>query len=157
MHLTKRIGLVVVVALGMIFGLQHTADSGGVACAKRQLAQARVAFSPALERVGEGFTLPLFLTHAGDGSGRIFVVEERRHYCLAGERQARHGLPGYQRCRVRASGYRARLARLGVFIRTTRATVTSTSTTTQSARAYRNDRALQRLVKRSESRRSERR
>lgn len=40
------------------------------------------AFDPqrvtiALEQVGSGFSGPLYVTHAGDGSGRVFVVEKR--------------------------------------------------------------------------------
>lgn len=34
------------------------------------------AQSVALEPVAEGFDKPLFVTHAGDGSGRLFVVEQ---------------------------------------------------------------------------------
>ena len=42
---------------------------------------APVTFDPAsvvlsLERVGGGFIHPLFVTHAGDGSGRVFIVEK---------------------------------------------------------------------------------
>jgi glucose/arabinose dehydrogenase len=42
---------------------------------------ARAAFDPArvtlaLREVASGFSTPLYLTHAGDGSGRVFVVEK---------------------------------------------------------------------------------
>lgn len=48
---------------------------------------ADVAFPPmmTLESVAEGFTRPVYVTHAGDGSGRVFVVEQRgRIYILRG-------------------------------------------------------------------------
>ncbi len=65
---------------------------------------ANVAFSPALERVGEGFTLPLYLTHAGDGSGRIFVVEKGGTIALL--ENGRRGTVFLDISdRVRASGY----------------------------------------------------
>lgn len=65
---------------------------------------ASVAFSPALERVGEGFTLPLYLTHAGDGSGRIFVVEKGGTIALL--ENGRRGTVFLDISdRVRASGY----------------------------------------------------
>ncbi len=37
---------------------------------------ARAQFDLALETIAGGFTQPLFVTHAGDGSGRRFVVEK---------------------------------------------------------------------------------
>lgn len=49
--------------------------------APRVAAAARTAFDPAsftvgFEQVAGGFEKPLFVTHAGDGSGRLFVVEQ---------------------------------------------------------------------------------
>jgi len=49
--------------------------------APRMAAAARTAFDPAsftvgFEQVAGGFEKPLFVTHAGDGSGRLFVVEQ---------------------------------------------------------------------------------
>ena len=35
-----------------------------------------VALSITLEVVAEGLTAPVFLTHAGDGSGRLFIVDQ---------------------------------------------------------------------------------
>lgn len=67
--------LVAAALLAVIFGFSTLLTQAALPEAGRN-AQANVAFSPALEKVGEGFTLPLFLTHAGDGSGRIFVVEK---------------------------------------------------------------------------------
>jgi glucose/arabinose dehydrogenase len=98
-----RIGLTVVLAVGLIlsFGTllaQATPSTSGA------VAQARVAFSPALEKVGEGFTLPLFLTHANDGSGRIFVVEKGGTIALL-ENGKRGTVFLDIRDRLRASGY----------------------------------------------------
>jgi glucose/arabinose dehydrogenase len=39
-------------------------------------------FNVSLEQVGSGFEQPLYLTHAGDGSGRVFVVEKRGRVSL---------------------------------------------------------------------------
>jgi glucose/arabinose dehydrogenase len=45
----------------------------------------QVTFTPRLEVVATGFNQPLFLTHAGDDSGRMFVVEKGgRIYILRG-------------------------------------------------------------------------
>nr|PZN27772.1 MAG: glucose dehydrogenase [Chloroflexota bacterium] len=51
----------------------------GPAGAEEPAPAAPAAFPPAiaLREVGRGFDNPLHLTHAGDGSGRIFVVEKR--------------------------------------------------------------------------------
>jgi glucose/arabinose dehydrogenase len=37
-----------------------------------------------LERIGEGLSLPVHLTHAGDGSGRLFVVEQEGRIRILG-------------------------------------------------------------------------
>ncbi len=38
--------------------------------------QSNGSFQLDLQRVASGFNMPLFLTHAGDGSGRMFIVEK---------------------------------------------------------------------------------
>ncbi|GAB4554895.1 MAG: PQQ-dependent sugar dehydrogenase [Anaerolineae bacterium] len=63
-----------------------------------------VSFQIGLEKVGEGFNLPLFLTHAGDGSGRIFVVEKPGTITLL--ENGRRGTVFLDiRDRIRSSGY----------------------------------------------------
>ena len=54
----------------------------GAACilAAFQAPLVEVAFSqpvPQIEEIATGFSSPLFVTHAGDGSGRLFVVQQR--------------------------------------------------------------------------------
>ena len=66
-HLRKRL-FAAVAFVGMIVAV--------VAVGGFRAGAADVPFSPALQQVGVGFSEPLFLTHAGDGSGRIFVVEK---------------------------------------------------------------------------------
>jgi glucose/arabinose dehydrogenase len=66
-HLRKRL-FAAVALVGMIVAV--------VAVGGFRAGAADVPFSPALQQVGVGFSEPLFLTHAGDGSGRIFVVEK---------------------------------------------------------------------------------
>ena len=47
------------------------------ALASAVLAWTAIADAQRLERVADGFVQPLTITHAGDGSGRVFVVEQR--------------------------------------------------------------------------------
>ena len=56
---------------GVAVGAERTAAAGGKATEPPPLADA-----PRLETVASGFDRPLFVTHAGDGSGRLFVVEQ---------------------------------------------------------------------------------
>ena len=49
-----------------------------------------------LERIAAGLDLPVQVTHAGDGSGRLFVVEQRGRIRIIRDRCfGRQALPGY--------------------------------------------------------------
>jgi glucose/arabinose dehydrogenase len=103
MQMKTRIGLTVVLAVSMVLGFSTLLAQAALP-ASDAATQARLAFSPALEKVGEGFTLPLFLTHANDGSGRIFVVEKGGTIALL--ENGRRGTVFLDiRDRIRASGY----------------------------------------------------
>lgn len=103
MHARKCTVLVVGMLLVAIFGFSTLLTQAALPEINPR-AQERVAFSPALEKVGEGFTLPLFLTHAGDGSGRIFVVEKGGTIALL--ENGRRGTVFLDiRDRIRSSGY----------------------------------------------------
>jgi glucose/arabinose dehydrogenase len=58
------VGLMLVVGVGMVHG-QDTARTTAPDGSKYQLVE-----------VASGLTRPVFLTHAGDGSGRMFIVEQ---------------------------------------------------------------------------------
>ncbi len=103
MQVKTRIGLTAVLAVSLISGFSMLLAQAALPTSDAA-AQARLAFSPALEKVGEGFTLPLFLTHANDGSGRIFVVEKGGTIALL-ENGKRGTVFLDIRDRVRASGY----------------------------------------------------
>lgn len=100
------IRLMIVVAFSAIlaFGAALTQAAFSASPSTQSEQQMRLAFSPALEKVGEGFTLPLFLTHAGDGSGRIFVVEKGGTIALL-ENGRRGAVFLDIQDRLRASGY----------------------------------------------------
>jgi glucose/arabinose dehydrogenase len=103
MQMKTRIGLTVVLAVSLVLGFSTLLAQAALPTSSATM-QARVAFSPALEKVGEGFTLPLFLTHANDGSGRIFVVEKGGTIALL-ENGKRGTVFLDLRDRIRASGY----------------------------------------------------
>ncbi|MBO9308420.1 MAG: PQQ-dependent sugar dehydrogenase [Chloroflexi bacterium] len=103
MQVKTRIGLTAVLVVSLISGFSMLLAQAALPTSDAA-AQARLAFSPALEKVGEGFTLPLFLTHANDGSGRIFVVEKGGTIALL-ENGKRGTVFLDIRDRVRASGY----------------------------------------------------
>jgi|SRR5690554_3446170 len=66
-HDNKRIGMVLLLAAAL-------ALAGLISALPSASAQQGAGFT--LESVASGFTRPLYVTHAGDGSGRLFVVEQ---------------------------------------------------------------------------------
>lgn len=70
----KNACLVLIVSLLNCIGVVFSQDDEPEAVITR--AEAPVADAVALTVVADGFTRPLYLTHAGDGSERIFVLEQ---------------------------------------------------------------------------------